>query len=72
MNVPQIRIKTEGYRAINSADILLNGITLVAGENGSGKSTLSKLLYFLVKTATNFDGCGRFKRIIFFRTSIVS
>lgn len=50
-----IRIKTEKFRAINSADIIINGITLVAGENGCGKSTISKLLYFLFKTVSNYD-----------------
>ncbi len=50
-----IRINTEKFRAINSADIIINGITLVAGENGCGKSTISKLLYFLFKTVSNYD-----------------
>lgn len=55
MTTPQIRIKTENFRAINEADIIINGITVVAGENSSGKSTISKLLYYLYKTASNYD-----------------
>ncbi len=55
METSQIRIKTDGFRAIAKADIIINGITVVAGENGSGKSTLSKLLYFLYKTAANYN-----------------
>jgi energy-coupling factor transporter ATP-binding protein EcfA2 len=51
-----IRIYTEGFRAINKADIIIDGITLVAGVNGCGKSTISKLLYFLYKTVANYDG----------------
>lgn len=51
-----IRIYTEGFRAINKANIIIDGITLVAGENGCGKSTLSKLLYFLYKTVSNYEG----------------
>lgn len=51
----KIRVNTEGFRAINKADIEIDGITLVAGENGSGKSTLSKLLYFLYKTVSNYE-----------------
>ena len=35
--------------------LLLNGISVVAGENGCGKSTLSKLLYFFYKTASNYN-----------------
>ncbi len=55
MTTSQIRIKTEGFRAIGKAEIIINGITVVAGENGCGKSTLSKLLYYLYKTASNYD-----------------
>lgn len=50
-----LRVKTEKFRAVNEADIIIDGITLVAGENGCGKSTLSKLLYFLFKTVSDFD-----------------
>ena len=50
-----IRIRTEKFRAINSADIQIDGITLVAGENGCGKSTISKLLHYLFKTISNYD-----------------
>jgi predicted ATPase len=55
MDIPKIRVKTEGFRAIGSADIIIDGITVVAGENACGKSTLSKLLYYLYKMATNYD-----------------
>jgi predicted ATPase len=55
MSTPQIRIKTEHFRAISEADIVIDGITVVAGENGCGKSTLSKLLYFFYKTASNYN-----------------
>ena len=50
-----IRVKVEGFRAVNEADIIINGITVVAGENGCGKSSISKLLYFLYKTVSNYD-----------------
>lgn len=55
MEPEQIRLHTEKYRAIYSADIIINGITVVAGENGCGKSTISKLLYYLYKTISNYD-----------------
>lgn len=43
------------FRAINKADIKLDGITVVTGENGCGKTTLSRLLYVTIKTSNNFD-----------------
>jgi energy-coupling factor transporter ATP-binding protein EcfA2 len=55
MKTSNIRIKTEGFRAVNEADLIIDGITLVAGENGCGKSSISKLLYFLYKTVSNYD-----------------
>ncbi len=55
MSVPQIRLKVDGFRAVATANIIIDGITVVAGENGSGKSTVSKLLYYLFKTACNYD-----------------
>lgn len=55
MDNAQIRVKTESFRAIAKADIIISGVTVVTGENGSGKSTLSKLLYFLYKTTATYD-----------------
>ena len=55
MKTSNIRIKTEGFRAVNEADLIIDGITLVAGENGCCKSSISKLLYFLYKTVSNYD-----------------
>ena len=53
--IPKLKIKIQDFRAIKNADIILNGITVIAGINGSGKSTISKLLYRTVKTAIDFD-----------------
>jgi len=50
-----IKVVTEGFRAIRHAAIQISGITVVAGENSSGKSTISKLLYYLFNTATNYE-----------------
>ncbi len=61
---PNIRLKTENFRAVNKADIIINGITVVAGENGCGKSSISKLLYFLYKTVSNYNFLVR-KKLVF-------
>jgi len=50
-----LRVRIDKFRAVNNADIIIDGITMVAGENGCGKSTISKLLYFLFKTITNYN-----------------
>lgn len=55
VTTPNIQINIEDFRAINKANIIIDGITVVAGENGCGKSSISKLLYFLYKTVSNYE-----------------
>lgn len=43
------------FRAINKADIWLDGITVVSGINGCGKSTISKLLYQTYKYSIQYN-----------------
>lgn len=43
------------FRAVEKADIAIDGITLVAGENGCGKSTISKLLFYSINAISNFE-----------------
>ncbi len=50
-----IKISVKDFRAIHSANIDLNGITVIAGVNGSGKSTLSKLLYTIFNKVKTLD-----------------
>ena len=50
-----IKISVKDFRAVHSADIDLNGITVIAGVNGSGKSTLSKLLYTIFNKVKALD-----------------
>lgn len=54
-NMSDIKITVKNYRAIHSASIELNGITIIAGVNGSGKSTLSKLLYTIFNKVKALD-----------------
>lgn len=44
-----MRLKLQNIGIIESADININGITLIAGQNDSGKSTVGKVLYALIR-----------------------
>lgn len=48
-------LQVSNFRAVKSADIELNGVTVVSGINGSGKSTLAKLLYYIFHNANEYD-----------------
>lgn len=50
-----IKVVVEDFRAVKSAEIVLDGITVVSGENGCGKSTLSQLLYYAFKTVNEYE-----------------
>ena len=50
-----LRFKIQDYHAIKSADIKIDGITVLAGENGSGKSTLSRWIYYLINSMVRFE-----------------
>ena len=50
-----IKVVVKDFRAVKSAEIVLDGITVVSGENGCGKSTLSKLLYYAFKTVNEYE-----------------
>lgn len=54
-NSSNLNIAIEKFRAINNANISIDGISVIAGENGSGKSTISKLVYYLYKTINSYD-----------------
>ncbi len=49
------RYTLSDYHAIQSADIKIDGITILAGENGCGKSTLSRWLYYIINGARLFE-----------------
>jgi len=44
-----MRLKLQNLGIIDSADIVVDGITLIAGQNDSGKSTVGKVLFSVVK-----------------------
>jgi predicted ATP-dependent endonuclease of OLD family len=55
MKGKNLEIVIEDFRSVKSAKLVIDGITVLAGENGSGKSTISKLIYYLYKTIENYD-----------------
>lgn len=44
-----MRLKIEYIGKVRSADVKLNGLTVIAGENSSGKSTVGKVLFSAIK-----------------------
>ena len=61
-----MRLKIENIGKVRSADVKLNGLTVIAGENSSGKSTIGKILFSAIKAvaeARNNDDKNREKAI---------
>ena len=50
-----MRFLIENINKIRKADIVLNGLTVIAGENDSGKSTVGKLLFSTIKALETVD-----------------
>lgn len=42
-----MRLQIKNFAAIREADILFDGITVIAGANNAGKSTVGKILFSL-------------------------
>lgn len=50
-----MKIKISNIGKIKEADIILNGITVIAGENNTGKSTVGKVLYSVLNSLYDID-----------------
>ena len=42
-----MKLNIKNFAKIKNADILIDGITVIAGENNTGKSTVGKILFSL-------------------------
>lgn len=49
------KIRLSAYHAIESADISIDGITVLSGKNGAGKSTIAQWLYHYVNASNDFE-----------------
>ncbi len=50
-----MRLKLQNIGIISSADINIDGITLITGENDSGKSTIGKTLYSIIRSFNSIE-----------------
>ena len=48
-----MELKIRNVNKIKSADIQLNGLTVIVGENDSGKSTIGRVLFSAIKALVN-------------------
>lgn len=61
------RLYIKDYHSIGKADIVINGITILAGENGCGKSTIERWLYYVINGMCEFDNYKKYELVEFMR-----
>ena len=67
-----MKIELQNIGKIRSASIVLDGITVIAGENDTGKSTVSKALYCAYKSLYNAENQIREQRLNSIRSNLTS
>lgn len=50
-----LKFALRNFAKVRTADVVLDGITVIVGENNSGKSTVGKTLYSLCSVLSNLD-----------------
>ncbi len=50
-----MKLNIKNFAKINDADIIIDGITVIAGENNTGKSTVGKILFALFNALSDID-----------------
>ena len=48
-------LKIANTGIIHEASVVLNGLTVIAGENDTGKSTVGKLMFSIVKAVSRYE-----------------
>lgn len=51
----RMKLNIKNFAKIENADILIDGITVIAGENNTGKSTVGKILFSLFNSLSDID-----------------
>lgn len=50
-----MRLNINNFAKIEKADIIIDGITVIAGENNTGKSTIGKILFSIFNSLCNIE-----------------
>ena len=50
-----MKLKVRNFAKIKEADIILDGITVIAGRNNTGKSTVGKILYSMYNATSSLE-----------------
>ena len=50
-----MKLKIQNFAKIKEANIVIDGITVIAGENNTGKSTVGKILFSLYNALSNLE-----------------
>lgn len=50
-----MKLNIKNFAKIKEANIVIDGITVIAGENNTGKSTVGKILFALFNSLSNVD-----------------
>ncbi len=50
-----MRLNITDFAKIKNADIIVDGITVIAGENNTGKSTIGKILFSIFNSVSNIE-----------------
>ena len=57
-----MRLKIDNFAKVEYADILIDGITVIAGDNNTGKSTIGKTLYAAFNSLYNLNEKIEYRR----------